>query len=343
MARKTLIKIRRDTSANWNGVVLAESEPGYDTTTKQLKFGDGVTEFQSLGGINADQLDSYHGLSYSMDGHTHAGYASQTQNISWSYGNGSVPTLSTESMVLLEGMLSYTGCSPYFSADGLSVNTNSGQTGHLYIGYGKFGPCLPVGWNGTIAANIYNNNIIWNSQVHLQTSPDNSNWTTRASATSDVVNTTISWTPGTAITEPLYVRVWLYEPSGIGGTDDSKPRVRSISISKTLVPTLYSELLNLNGIVIPSLNADYLDGNSASAFATVGHSHGGLVSISEVTGTSQSASVNAGYVCNNASRVTVTLPSTAAVGDTIKIIGKGAGGWKVAQNASQYIQFANVT
>lgn len=60
---------------------------------------------------------------------------------------------------------------------------------------------------------------------------------------------------------------------------------------------------------------------------------------SEVTGTSQSMAVNNGYVLNNVALVTATIPSTAAVGDIVKITGKGLGGWKVAQNASQVINF----
>lgn len=57
----------------------------------------------------------------------------------------------------------------------------------------------------------------------------------------------------------------------------------------------------------------------------------------EVTGTSGSASVNNGYILNNAGVVTLTLPSTAAVGDVVRVAGKGAGGWSVAQNAGQSI------
>jgi hypothetical protein len=57
----------------------------------------------------------------------------------------------------------------------------------------------------------------------------------------------------------------------------------------------------------------------------------------EVTGTSQSAAVNEHYLTNNASLVTVTLPTTAAVGDMLTVQGVGAGGWKVAQNASEQI------
>jgi hypothetical protein len=70
---------------------------------------------------------------------------------------------------------------------------------------------------------------------------------------------------------------------------------------------------------------------------------GGSLPWTVVTGTSQSAAVNNGYITNNASLVTVTLPATAAVGDVIAIAGKGAGGWKIAQNAGQYIVRDTIT
>jgi len=60
---------------------------------------------------------------------------------------------------------------------------------------------------------------------------------------------------------------------------------------------------------------------------------------SEVTGTSQAIAVGNGYILNNGALVTATLPATAAVGSLIEIVGKGAGGWLVAQNASQTIHF----
>ena len=64
---------------------------------------------------------------------------------------------------------------------------------------------------------------------------------------------------------------------------------------------------------------------------------------SEVTGTSQAATINSGYICNNAGLVTVTLPSSAAQGTMLSLAGKGAGGWKLAQNAGQNIRFGSVT
>lgn len=63
---------------------------------------------------------------------------------------------------------------------------------------------------------------------------------------------------------------------------------------------------------------------------------------SEVTGTSQAAAVNSGYIANNAGLVTITLPTTAALGTIIEVAGKGAGLWKVAQNSGQTIHFGNV-
>ena len=63
----------------------------------------------------------------------------------------------------------------------------------------------------------------------------------------------------------------------------------------------------------------------------------------EVTGTSQSAAINNGYIANNAGLVTITLPSTAAQGSVVRVTGKGAGGWKIAQNSGQTIYFGTST
>jgi len=63
----------------------------------------------------------------------------------------------------------------------------------------------------------------------------------------------------------------------------------------------------------------------------------------EVTGTSQAAAVNNGYILNNAGLVTLTIPTTAAVGDVVRVVGKGAGGWLIAQNASENINFGALT
>ena len=55
-------------------------------------------------------------------------------------------------------------------------------------------------------------------------------------------------------------------------------------------------------------------------------------------------SVNQGYITNKGgSAATMTLPATSAVGSAISIIGRGATGWVIAQNAGQSIHMNSVT
>ena len=50
--------------------------------------------------------------------------------------------------------------------------------------------------------------------------------------------------------------------------------------------------------------------------------------------------VNTGFIANKpTTRTVLTLPATAAVGEIVEVIGKGASGWEVAQNAGQQIHF----
>ena len=78
---------------------------------------------------------------------------------------------------------------------------------------------------------------------------------------------------------------------------------------------------------------------SISGSITIGSSVGAWV---DQTGTSVTMAVNTNYVADNAALVTLTLPSTAAFGSQFTVAGKGAGGWKIAQAASQQINFGNV-
>lgn len=69
---------------------------------------------------------------------------------------------------------------------------------------------------------------------------------------------------------------------------------------------------------------------------------GGGLTWTVVTGTTQAAAVNNGYIANNAGQVAVTLPATSAVGDVVAVTGiNNATGWKVAQNAGNQIFFGS--
>jgi hypothetical protein len=60
-----------------------------------------------------------------------------------------------------------------------------------------------------------------------------------------------------------------------------------------------------------------------------------------VSGTSATFAPNNGYIMNNTGLVTGTLPTTIAFGDVMTVVGYGAGGWKIAQNAGQQIIFGS--
>lgn len=107
------------------------------------------------------------------------------------------------------------------------------------------------------------------------------------------------------------------------------PGGASTFVGDVTVPDEVYDATNWNGsLEVPTKNA------VRDKIESLG---GGGFTWSEVTGTSQAAAINNGYITNNASLVTVTLPDTAALGSVVRVTGKGAGGWKIAQNASEQI------
>jgi hypothetical protein len=91
-------------------------------------------------------------------------------------------------------------------------------------------------------------------------------------------------------------------------------------------------------------------GGTASTWLTVKEiatSTGVTTAFTWITVTANTTlAVNTGYMIKHATSTTqlvCTLPTTAAVGDTIQIAGNTSGGWKLAQNASQTVYFGNTT
>ena len=80
---------------------------------------------------------------------------------------------------------------------------------------------------------------------------------------------------------------------------------------------------------------------SAGTITATAFSGGGTIAWQTVSGTSQQAQPNTGYIVNNSAQVTITLPTSPNVGDIVRISGVGAGGWKVAQNSGQAVLAGN--
>ncbi len=149
------------------------------------------------------------------------------------------------------------------------------------------------------------------------------------------------------------VNTILYASSAntISGLAPALSSVLVTSAASTGVPTWVGPLTN-GQIIIGSTGATPVAAN-LSAGPGVSISNGaGTITIAgtgsgigwtEVTGTTQAMIADAGYVANNGSLVTLTLPATAAFGTAITVIGKGAGGWSIAQNSGQNIQVGSVS
>lgn len=119
----------------------------------------------------------------------------------------------------------------------------------------------------------------------------------------------------------------------------------NLEVAATVATTYNAD----SGSATPALNALSIVGSgtvstsATGSTVTITGSGGGGFMWSEVTGTSQALVKDNGYIANNAGLVTFTLPATAALGDTFKIVGKGAGLFKVAQNAGQSIRISTST
>ena len=61
----------------------------------------------------------------------------------------------------------------------------------------------------------------------------------------------------------------------------------------------------------------------------------------DVSGTTQAATINNGYIVSNSSQTTVTIPAAAAEGSVFAVQGKGAAGWILQMNTGQTVHYGN--
>ena len=108
---------------------------------------------------------------------------------------------------------------------------------------------------------------------------------------------------------------------------------RIATASVTGVASFGNEFLVTSGAV--GLTSNYVKSiNGATGAVTIGTAPSWSVITAD-----QIAVINSGYFANKGTLLTLTLPTTAAVGSVIRVSGMNAGLWRIAQNASGIIHF----
>jgi len=99
-------------------------------------------------------------------------------------------------------------------------------------------------------------------------------------------------------------------------------------------------IAGITGVTVA--NAAYVTLNTSTGqLGTV--AGGSLLGWSVVTSGAQNMAVNYGYITNFGSTVTLTLPAVSPVGSMIRVTGLGTGGWMIAQNGGNSINFGAQT
>jgi hypothetical protein len=240
---------------------------------------------------------------YATTGSAVSGLATANNGVLITSGAG-VPSISSTLPTAVQGNITSVG----------TIGSGTWQGNTVAIGYGGTG-ATSIGANGTLAQS---NGSIYTFTTATYPSTTTANRLLYSSATNTVTDLATA-NSATLVTNASGVPAWT--------SSMTNGQVLIGSTGATPVP---ATITGTAGITIT---------NAAGSITISGG--GGGYTWTEVTGVSQAMAANNGYITNNPALVTLTLPATAALGTTISIAGKGAGGWKIAQNAGQEIFFGS--
>lgn len=176
----TLIKLRRDTAANWaaEDPVLQLGEPGYDTTNNELRIGDGTTAWSGLtpiagggggsyGNANvATFLAAFGANTISTSGNVTVGNLIGTvANATYATSAGTAATATTAATVTTAAQPNITSVGNLTSVTSSgNISTTGNVSGAYFLGDGSQLTNLPSGTYGnsnvvTLLANLGSNTI----------------------------------------------------------------------------------------------------------------------------------------------------------------------------------------
>lgn len=115
-----------------------------------------------------------------------------------------------------------------------------------------------------------------------------------------------------------------------------------LTLNGLTITTTTGTLTITNGKTLSVSNTLTFTGTDSSS---VNFGTGGTVAYfsTAVVTADGSLAVNTGTLANKGTLLTLTLPTTAAVGTLIRVTGMNAGLWRIAQNANQKIHFGLLT
>jgi len=133
-----------------------------------------------------------------------------------------------------------------------------------------------------------------------------------------------------------------------GGTGRSSLTAHGIVLGQGLA-AVNSVVLGDGQLLIGIAGADPVAANiTAGAGIAITNASGqitiantGMNNWTDATSTAVPLAINSSYIADNGSQVVFTLPATAPLGAEFEIVGKGAGGWKIAQLAGQTVYGGN--
>jgi len=242
---------------------------------------------------------------YATTGSAVSGLASANNGVLVTSGTG-VPSISSTLPTAVQSNITSVG----------TIGSGTWQGNTIAVGYGGTG-ATSVGANGTLAQS---NGSIYTFTTATYPSTTTANQLLYSSAT-NTVGGLASANSATLVTNASGVPAWT------GSMTNGQ-----ILIGSTGGTPTPATLTAGPGVSIS---------NGAGSVTISGTGSG--IGWTEVTGTTQTMAADNGYVSSNPALVTLTLPAAAAFGTAITVLGKGAGGWKIAQGAGQQIHFGSVS
>lgn len=217
-----------------------------------------------------------------------------------------------------------------------AASITAGWTGQLSLTRG--------GTNNSLTAN--NGGIVWSdaSKLNILSGTATANQVLLSGSSATPAWSTATYPATTTINQILYSSA----ANTIGGITTANSA--TMYTTTTGVPTFTGSMTNgqllvgstsANPVLATISSGTGISVTNGAGSITIASTGVGSLVWNDVSGTSQAAVVNNGYIISNASQTTVTIPSTAAEGSVFAVQGKGAGGWILRMNTGQTCHFGN--